>query len=290
MITYLLVILAAGIGAEPREATFCDFWPLAVGNNWATTFYGDLLDNHLVISVVGQKTYNSFTGWKVEYNWDQISINDEYWVIAGDWLYRTVNEADLDALPITAGLDRWYPAVFKEGEVVGYGLVAGLKVYFIDDDTIGFGHYPVPPILIRGQGPDFYQPGGKFLNYGVSHTTATIVGTCSTGCQEQISLAQRGQDVTLSVPEEAGASYQWYRYGVSIPDATASVYHKTVTVEDSGDYTCRIYDLLSGCETAPIRLAVSTEELPAANLTGLLALVAILVVLTEREFCQTRKP
>ena len=278
MIMCIAVMACTAFGtAEPMTASFCDMWPLAVGNKWYEGRNGFAGDDTLIREVEGQETHNGYTVWRILYTRRYPSgetFSYMYLIFVNGWVYLGSEEADLDALPqIGEGMHLYLPEVLQDGQTYTREVASTpvpVTVVFRSADIV---ELVVESFLverfIRGQGPaqiDFGYP-----NY---LSVFMIVGTCSGLYETQISGLQwveAGQTARLAVPASSGPGFQWYKDGASIENASASTYLKAeAAFEDSGSYTCRIADGAKAFhDTKPILMEVFPEgSLPVSGLVS----------------------
>ncbi|HOV74765.1 MAG TPA: immunoglobulin domain-containing protein [Candidatus Hydrogenedentes bacterium] len=284
MASFLIVLALCCncFAAEPMEASFCSVWPLAAGNAWLTL--------NPRFEVVSQNTYNGYTAWRMQFTLHGIAGDttvSAYWTFANEWLYETANEADLAMLPeIADGMYRVFPAVFRDGETftmegfIGRGAPINLTPVVTNAGVqVNAEGIQVPILtLVRGMGPG---------SYDLPFVHATIVGTCSGLYETEISTSspkwvEAGQFVRLEVPVSSGSRFQWYKDGAALEDASTSTYVKDpVALEDSGNYTCRVWEgPVLFHDTRAVFVSVFPEgTLPVAGKAGWVVLAFALVVM-----------
>jgi len=292
MISYLVAVAlcCASGAAQPMEASFCDMWPLAVGNKWVSNLEG-IVGGTSTTEIVGQETRNGCAVWHMLFTVtgaNPVPPTDTYLVFVGGWCYYTQDQAALDSLPAIPAPCMVLPAVFREGQTfpawIGLpGEVPTATVVFRSADVVDVASgNMVYWRFIRGQGLD--ESGGG----GASYTSATIVGTCSGPPPVQVLISpsqwvEVGQTLRLTVPESSGSGFQWYKNGAPIQDATTSAYViAAAELEDSGSYRCRISDApKASYDTRTVTVTVFSEgSLPVAGTAGLAVLALVLAAMS----------
>jgi len=129
-------------------------------------------------------------------------------------------------------------------------------------------------VLAQGKGPSKLGAVSPYtLMFDIQ---STIAGQCPGIFEAAIhpypSLLETGEPLNLTVNTYSGMSYQWRKGDSNILGATGATYQiDTVTEEDSGNYSCLIYDTSNAIhETQPAHIVVyPAGSVPAAGFIGL---------------------
>jgi len=293
------------LAAEPMEASFCDVWPLAVGNAWELCFGYDACVH---MEITAHEYVHGLSIWTLlikRYGWTT-TYSTYYAVFINGWLFETPDEADLARLPVIGGqMRRSFPDTFRDNEtftvqtflgtatdppIVFTSLVKSERVELCSSLGVGEGQPDYCWLFLnRGTGLE--------LPFGVDAGPPTITGTCFGVYEPQVLVfpsqwVEFGQAVRLAVPAASGSNFQWYKDGEIIEDASASTYTKDpVALEDSGSYTCRIWEgptLFH--DTKAVFVSVFPEgSLPVAGTATLIALVVALAAGIHRSRSQWKQ-
>lgn len=283
-------------GGEPGQLAFCDFWPIALGNNWhyvggtRLRFTDQLLVNGFDVWEVTTDGFMGITGPLVG-----------YWVFVDGWLYGTSDPADLELLPdLGPGMQAQFPEWFTPGEpfvLPSLGMtvtpLAGALSDFlpaigltVDDfplgdhpDTLALLFETGAPVIILGR-----DLGPLFVFASDVLESATVLAGCEDTGESGFAFTELPQggwmeegdqlSLTVGVAETVGpVSYQWVKDGAVVPAQTFATYMiDTLTLDDEGWYSVRVTDGSKALfvATDPVEVAVfPAGSLPTAGIAGL---------------------
>lgn len=162
----------------------------------------------------------------------------------GDGIGRAPSIPELIATGVSSVTASGYHSAFlkSDGTLWNMGFVFG-------------GVRSVVPVKIA-EGVQCVAAGQEHLLY------VRIAGRPVITAQPATSSVAAGAPVTLAaaVTSTAALNYQWYREGLSIPDATAASYTiAAATITDEGVYTLMATNAAGGTRSAPALLTVTTS-------------------------------
>ncbi|HOV74529.1 MAG TPA: hypothetical protein PK967_11215 [Candidatus Hydrogenedentes bacterium] len=286
-------VLLAGTGAAApekenarTEASFCDYWPLAVGNEW--TWCEGCQTNHEMryrIAITDRFVANGFYVWELTCRKFGGWVDDQwkaYLTFVGDGVYVTPEKTDTQALPTISGAFYFFmPRTIVDGtpftlrlDLFYQNQASPLVVTpLVSYETVKFNFNIIT--LIRAQGVQWTLMWNE---------TPLIVGGCGgiydvsirpgkTWCEEgeRLDLALDGTDGV------SGVTYQWLKDGVPLPSGTGPVYSVEMLGEGhAGAYSCLIEETSKALhETNRVQIKVfPAGSLPVSGIMGILVLAA----------------
>ena len=297
-------------GGKSEHVSFCDYWPLALGNSW--DFVPDP-DGGLNMEATDQFEVNGFEVWEltiVRGTFTGPETVIEYWVFADEWLYSTETPGDLDLLPeITGGLQATFPQWFTLGEPIMlpfYGMtvtpVLGSLSSFLPTfagltlEDFPLGEHFDALALCLGSGDPYIllgrDVGPLLFTYLIILESVDIIGACGgtppvITMQPLGALLEVGQShtFTVEVSAKAGFEYWWRKDGVSVDPAFNSPYLTidAVSEEHAGWYACLVAGDGRTTMSKAAQLQVVPEgSLPGSGPLGLIILAGIIIAAGRR--------